>query len=153
MLRAARLSAGLSEAMLASAAGVEEAAIRGWENGSRCLASAPYAQVGQLEAALRAAGSDYRLLADLTPAAWCDLVLLALSGDGDVACLLADPLAGGDTFSELLGWSLAGRVPERFRRYAANRPLSDLPHAALVTAVTTLLDVVRDLVGSTATSR
>lgn len=145
VLRAARLSAGVSDAVLAAAAGVTQAAIRSWEDGSRALASERYSRVGELERALRVVGGDERLVADLAPAAWCDLLLAALvhGGEGDVAGLLADPLARGEAFGELVAWSVAGRVPARFRPYAADTALAVFPRAALAAAVVRLVDVAR----------
>lgn len=145
VLRAARLSAGASESVLASAAGVTERAIRGWEDGSQALASERYWLVGELERALRAVGSDERLVADLAPAAWCDLLLVALihRREADVTGLLADPLARGVAFGELLAWSVAGRVPVRFRPHVADAPLIVLARATLTAAVIMLVDAIR----------
>lgn len=145
VLRAARMSAGASESVLASAAGVTERAIRGWEDGSQALASERYWRVGELERALGVVGSDERLVADLAPAAWCDLLLVALihGGESDVASLLADPLAREAAFGELFAWSIAGWVPARFRPYVADVPLIVLTRVTLTAAVITLVDVAR----------
>jgi hypothetical protein len=113
----ARLSAGLTEELLAAAADADKATIRAWEDGSDPLAFVIYPRVEQLESALRSAGSDPRFVADLDAAAWCDLVLLALGGEGDVRCLLADPIAGEFRFRELLAWFLVGIAPDRYRPY------------------------------------
>jgi transcriptional regulator with XRE-family HTH domain len=124
VLRGARLSAGISEAALAAASGDTEDAIRSWEDGTSPLASVPIPQVDRLAAALSASGADPQLIADLGAAAWCDLVILAITGnhyDEDAICLLADPLASSDAFSELLAWYLVGRVPARYGPYAATR--------------------------------
>ena len=123
VLRAARLSASLSEEQLVSGAGVSEATIRSWEDGSEALASVPVPQVDQLMAALRAADADPRLVADLDAAAWCDLIILALVDSEDASCLLADPLAREEAFGELLAWAIAGNVPVRYRPYAVKGPL------------------------------
>jgi hypothetical protein len=119
VLRAARLSAGLSEKLLSAAVGANEATIHAWEDGSDPLAFAVYPRIERLEAALRSAGSDPRFVADLDAAAWCDLVLLALSGNGDVSCLLADPIVGKDRFRELLAWPLVGIMPRRYAHMSA----------------------------------
>jgi transcriptional regulator with XRE-family HTH domain len=144
VLRGARLSAGISEAALATASGVTEDAIRSWEDGTSPLASVPIPQVERLEAALSASGADLRLIADLGAAPWCDLVILAITGnryDEDAICLLADPVASSDAFSELLAWCLAGRVPERHRLYAATRgPL--LADSILIERATRALDAI-----------
>jgi hypothetical protein len=123
-LRGARLSAGISVAALAAPSGVTDDAIRSWEDGTSPLASVPVPQVARLEAALSASGADPQLIADLGAAAWCDLVILAITGDRydeDAICLLADPVASSGAFGELLAWYLAGRVPARYRLYAATR--------------------------------
>ena len=124
VLRGARLSADISEAALATASGVSEDTIRSWEHGTSPLASVPLPLVERLEAALIASGADPRLITDLDPAAWCDLVILAIAGnDESVTCLLADPVTSGAAFGELLAWCLAGRVPARHRPYAVLGPL------------------------------
>ncbi len=123
VLRGARMSAGVSEASLAAASGVGEDTVRSWEDGSSPLASLPLPHLEGLEAALRDAGADQRIIADLGAAAWCDLIILAISGHEDAACLTADPVTSEDAFGELLAWSLAGRVPVRYRPYAAPGPL------------------------------
>ena len=119
VLRAGRLSSGLSDALLAAAVDVDVATINAWEDGSEPLASVPYPHVERLEAALRTAGAERQLVADLDAAIWYDLVALALNGDGDTGCLMADPVASGEAFRELLAWFLAGRVPNRYRPYAS----------------------------------
>jgi len=150
VLRAARLSAGLSAAQLAADADTDEVTVRVWEDGSKSLAFAPYSQVEQLKTALRAAGSDPRLVADLDAAAWCDLVVLALASTSDMTCLLADPVACEDGFRELLAWSLTGRVPSRDSPYADGRPLVTAADATLAAGVIQLVDLVRRLGGSAA---
>ena len=120
VLRAGRLSSGLSEALLAAAVDVDVATIHAWEDGSQPLASVPYPHVERLEAALRTAGAEPQLVADLDAAVWCDLAILALNGDGDMACLLADPVASQEAFRELLAWSLTGHAPDRYRPYATS---------------------------------
>ena len=135
VLRAARLSASLSEEQLASGTGVSEATIRSWEDGSEALASVPAPQIDQLKAALRMASADPRLVADLDAAAWCDLIILAMVDSEDASCLLADPLAREEAFGELLAWAIAGDVPARHRPYAGQGPL--LPAADIVAIVGT----------------
>ena len=133
VLRGARLSAGISEAGLAAASGLDEDSIRSWGDGSSSLASVPLPDVEIVESALRDAGADPRLVDDLAVAAWCDLVLLAAIGSGDVTCLLADPVTSEDAFGDLLTWCLAGRVPTRYSPYAEAGPLladSALAHRA-----------------------
>jgi hypothetical protein len=100
----------------------------GHENGSRPLACVPFPQVQIVRDALRPAGAQDRLLADLDQAMWCDVVLAALAGGEDVSCLLADPLAAGPAFAELLGWVLNGKIPARYRRFA---PAAPFPHFRL----------------------
>lgn len=125
VLRAARLSAGLSQAALATAATVTPGIVRSWENGSRPLASVPMPDVAQLETALRVHGADQQLIADLCAAAWCDLIILAVADHEDPTCLIADPVTSEVPFRELLTWSLTGSVPARYRPYAAEQPLVD----------------------------
>lgn len=140
VLRAARLSAGLSETLLAAAADVSEATIRSWEDGSQPMASVPAPQTERLEAALMAGGADPRLVTDLDAAAWCDLVILAIAGSEDAGCLLADPLAREDAFCELLAWAITGRPPARHRPYAAPGPL--LQAADLIAGATQAMNAV-----------
>jgi transcriptional regulator with XRE-family HTH domain len=118
VLRAARLSAGMSEAELAIAANFPLKAIWDWEGGSSLLAAVPLPQVERLQAALRKAGADPRLVADFAAAAWCDLVVVAMINDEDTTCLMANPLSRDVNFGELLLWSLTGHIPLRYRPYA-----------------------------------
>jgi hypothetical protein len=117
-LRAARLSAGLNRAQLADQASLEETSIECWEQGSRPLAKVPAHQLGLLKAALRSAGAQARLVANLDPAMWGDVVLAALANGEDVTCLPADPLATEPGFADFLGWACAGKIPARYRRFA-----------------------------------
>src|SRR6266851_1940621 len=57
VLRAARLSAGMTEARLAIAANLPLKSIREWEEGSSLLAAVPLPEVERLQAALRKAGA------------------------------------------------------------------------------------------------
>ena len=123
VLRAARLSAGMTEARLAIAADLPLKAIREWEEGSSLLAAVPLPEVERLQAALRKAGADPRLVADFAAAAWCDLVVVAMINDEDTTCLMADPLSRDVAFGELLLWSLAGHIPPRYQPYASAEPL------------------------------
>jgi transcriptional regulator with XRE-family HTH domain len=147
VLQAARTSAGLTPAALAATVGADETAVCAWECGSASLATVPYPQIDRLSAALRAAGADHQLVADLDAALWCDLVIGAVAGDGDddLACLLADPIACGEVFGEMLIWALIGSVPSRYRQYAADGPLYDIPNANLAAGVAQILDIVRRL--------
>ena len=140
VLRGARLSAGISEASLAAASGVAEDTVRSWEYGSSPLASLPLPRFECLEAALRDTGADQRIVADLAAAAWCDLIIVAITGHEDATCLTADPVTSEDAFGELLAWSLAGRVPARYIPYAAPAPL--LADSALVKRVVQALDAM-----------
>jgi transcriptional regulator with XRE-family HTH domain len=123
VLRAARLSAGPTEARLAIAAGLPLKTIREWEEGSSLLAAVPLPEVERLQAALRKAGADQRLVADFGAASWCDLVILAMINDEDTTCLMADPLSHEAAFGDLLLWSLGGHIPPRYRPYADPGPL------------------------------
>jgi transcriptional regulator with XRE-family HTH domain len=140
VLRGARLSAGISEASLAAASGVAEDTVRSWEDGSSPLASLPLPRFESLEAALRDTGADQRIVADLAAAAWCDLIIVAITDHEDATCLTADPVTSEDAFGELLGWSLAGCVPARYVPYAAASPL--LADSALVEQVVQALDAM-----------
>jgi transcriptional regulator with XRE-family HTH domain len=119
VLRSARRSARVSQARLATACGATENTIRAWENGSSPLASIPMPQVEAVMAALHQAGACRLLTADLVVAAWCDLVITAVAAWEDPTCLFADPITADDAFGELMAWCLDGRVPQRYRPYAA----------------------------------
>ena len=144
VLRAARLSAGISERVLATASGAGADTISSWEDGTSPLASVPFPQVDRLAAALSESGADPQIITDLDAAAWCDLVILAITGnrhDEDAICLLADPVTSSEAFSELLAWCLAGRVPARYRPYAASRgPL--LAESILIERAIRALDAI-----------
>jgi len=129
VLRAARLSAGISEARLAIAADLSLKAIRDWEEGSSLLAAVPLPEIERLQAALRQAQADPRLVADFAAAAWCDLVVVAMINDEDTTCLMADPLSRGIAFGELLLWSLAGHIPPRYQPYTTMLQPSRIPGA------------------------
>lgn len=137
VLRSARLSADLSQENLAAIAGVSEETIRAWEEGSSPLASVPLPDAEMLEASLGASGADPNLVADLGPAAWCDLVILAVAQHEDTACLMADPIALDPAFAELLAWCLTGHVPERHQPYIETSPL--LTDPALIEQATEVL--------------
>ena len=117
VLRAARLSAGMTEARLAMAANLPLNDVRGWEEGSSLLAAVPLSEIERLQAALREAGAEPRLVADFAAAAWCDLVVVAMINDEDTTCLMADPLSRDVAFGELLLWSLADHIPPRYQPY------------------------------------
>jgi transcriptional regulator with XRE-family HTH domain len=119
VLRSARRSAGLSTALLAAAIDVDETTITLWEGGSEPLASVSSPVIEELAAALRRMGAQPVLVADLFVAAWCDLVLGAIDEGDDARCLLADPLARDNSFSELLAWAMSGQPPARHRPYAS----------------------------------
>lgn len=123
VLRSARLSAGLSQANLAALISVGEEAVRAWEEGSSALASVPLPRVARLEASLRTNGADPDLVADLSAAAWCDLVMLAVVRHEDTTCLIADPITHDPAFAELLAWCLKGHVPDRHQPYVEPGPL------------------------------
>lgn len=118
VLRSARRSAGLSTALLAAAIDVDETSITLWETGREPLASVSSPVIERLAAALRRMGAQPVLVADLFVAAWCDLVLGAIAEGDDASCLLADPLARDNAFSELLAWAMTGQPPARHRPYA-----------------------------------
>jgi hypothetical protein len=92
----------MSEARLAIAAGLPAKAIRDWEEGSSLLAAVPLPEVERLQAALRQAGADPRLVADFAAAAWCDLVVVAMINGEDTTCLMADPLSRDAAFGARL---------------------------------------------------
>jgi transcriptional regulator with XRE-family HTH domain len=123
VLRAARLSAHRTQAQLAGAIGVDEASIAGWEDGTDPLTAVAYPVLERLESELAAAEGQANLVKDLATGLWCDLVIEAIAGSQDITCLMADPAAAEDAFSELLVWSAAGHRPERYREYAGPGPL------------------------------
>ena len=134
-LRSARRSAGLSPARLAGAAGLDHATLTSWESGTEPLASAPSPVVKQLESALREAGAAPGLIADLSIAAWCDLVLQGIVAGEDVSCLLADPLAWTDAFGELLAWVITDQPPARHLPYAGHGRLLPTADSGLTARV------------------
>ena len=136
-LRSARLSADLSQENLAAITDVSEETIRAWEEGSSPLASVPLPHVEVLEASLRASGADPNLVMDLGVAAWCDLVILAITHREDTTCLMADPIAVDPAFAELIAWCLTGHVPERHQPYVETGPL--LTDPALIEQATKAL--------------
>ena len=139
VLRSARLSSGLSRRLLAAAADVDEVTLCSWEDGSGPLAFVPVPQVQRLEMALRAAGAESRLVAELAIAAWCDLVILAITDAEDLGCLLADPLAADPAFCELLRWSVTGQPPARYRPYAAPGQLLPAANRVLIAKITVVI--------------
>jgi transcriptional regulator with XRE-family HTH domain len=123
VLRAARLSAHLTQAQLAEAIGVHEASLARWEDGVDPLTAVAYPILMRIEAKLVAAQADPDLVPDLTIAMWCDLVVGAAGASQDISCLMADPTAAEEAFGELLAWCAGGRRPERYRGYAEAGPL------------------------------
>jgi hypothetical protein len=92
-LCAARLSGGLTLPALADALQVSESTISAWEDGTEPLACIPVDAVDFIKTALLAANADPELIADIDPATWCDVILMAMDSGEDTSCLLADPLA------------------------------------------------------------
>lgn len=123
VLRAARLSAQVTEESLAGASGVSKDTIRAWEEGSAPLASVPLPEVENLQAALCEAGANPHVIADFVAAAWCDLYIGAVTDEGDTACLMADPISHDVAFGELMLWALGGHIPQRYQPYAEPGPL------------------------------
>ena len=123
VLRAARLSAQVTEESLARVSGVSQDTIQAWEEGSAPLASVPLPEVENLQATLRKAGANPHVVADFVAAAWCDLYIGALADDEDISCLLADPISHDVAFGELMLWALGGHVPPRYQPYAEPGPL------------------------------
>ena len=114
VFRAACQSAPVSDEALASASGLRPEDIRALEDGSEALASMPLPEVSHLQNALRQAGADPQLVADIVAAAWCDVVLEAMFNGEDMSCLMADPISRETAFGELFLWSLGGQVPARY---------------------------------------
>jgi DNA-binding XRE family transcriptional regulator len=123
VLPAARLSAQLTQAQLAEAISAHEASIAGWEDGTYPLTTVAYPVLERLEAELTAAQAGPDLVSDLTIAIWCDLVITAVAASEDISCLMADPTAAEEAFSELLAWSASDQRPERYLLYALPGPL------------------------------
>jgi hypothetical protein len=133
VLRAARTSAGVTETCLAAAAGADEDEVRCWENGTRPLSAIPLPRFERLEAILVSLGGQPPLAADLAAAAWCDLIIQAISHAEDVTCLLADPITTENGFHDLLAWALTGHAPARYRPYVV--PGERLIHPALAAPI------------------
>lgn len=142
VLRSARSSSGLSRRLLAGAADVNEATLGSWEDGSEPLAFVPAPLVQRLEMALRAAGAESRLVAELAVAAWCDLVIFAMTDAEDPSCLLADPLAADPAFCELLTWSVTGQPPARYRAYTAPGQLLPTANRVLIAKTTVVIHAI-----------
>ncbi len=117
VLRATRHSAGLTQSTLADALHITEDTVRAWENGIEPLASIPLHQVDLLKDTLLTAGADPDLAADIDPATWCDVIVMAMHHGEDTSCLLADPLAAEPSFAELFDWATTGQIPARYRPY------------------------------------
>jgi len=132
VLRAARLSAGRTQVQLAAVVDADEASVADWEDGTKPLATLPYAVVARLEAALTAA--DPELVSDLTVATWCDLVIEAITGSEDIRCLMADPIAAEQSFTELMTWAMSGNRPARYCQYVGRGALlrNDLAAASAI---------------------
>jgi DNA-binding XRE family transcriptional regulator len=141
VLRAARVSARMTEACLAAAVGVDEETVRAWESGTHSLADLPAPQLEHLNSVLTDAGGEPAIVADLDAAAWCDLVILAAASSDDCTLLLADPITCEDAFRELLAWALTDLVPTRYRRYVLTEPLIADP--VLTEQITAVLDSIR----------
>ena len=122
VLRAARLSAHLSQIQLAEAVGASETDVAEWEDGTSPLAEISYPVLRRIESAL-ASVAEPGIMADLPAAIWCDLAIAAMVSAEDASCLLADPTATESAFGELLAWSVSGRRPARYRPYAGPGPL------------------------------
>jgi len=88
---------------------------------------------------LRAAGADSRLVAELAIAAWCDLVILAITDAEDLSCLLTDPLATDPAFCELLTWSVTGQPPKRYCAYNAPGQLLPAAKRVLIAKITVVI--------------
>lgn len=123
VLRAARLSAGLAQGRLAAAIDTDAEAVGAWEDGTEALATLPYPVVERFGSALADAGADPALVADLTTAIWCDLVIEAMTDSKDLGCLMSDPIAAEQAFAELIAWSISGDRPARYSPYVGPGPL------------------------------
>jgi hypothetical protein len=77
-------------------------------------------QIEVLTGTLDAVGACPRLIRDLMPAIWCDVLIATVAADEEHTCLLADPLATDPAFPELLAWHMGGRVPQRYQPYPGN---------------------------------
>ena len=77
----------MTEARQDIAADLPLKAIRDGSGDRSLLAAVPLPEVERLQAALRKAGAELRLVADFGVAAWCDLVVVAMINDEDTTCL------------------------------------------------------------------
>ena len=154
VIQAARRSAHLTRLRLARQLNVSVATVRSWESGIIPLFAVPYGQLEQLAQALDRAGAQVGMeLGDLLLASRCDLLLTGmLNGFEDYAEVppIEENGAEADSARSLLRWALAGRVPDRYRRYASPCPLLDMEDLGLLTAVARDLEAGihgQDLVG------
>jgi transcriptional regulator with XRE-family HTH domain len=127
VIRGARKSARISRRKLARILAASPRTVRGWENGTCPLFSVTYNDLGRLAAAFDQAEAKVRCdVVELMLASQCDLLISGmLRGFEDYAEVppIDEDSAQGESARDLLGWALAGVLPERYRTLAPARPL------------------------------
>jgi transcriptional regulator with XRE-family HTH domain len=127
VIRAARKSAGISRRKMARIVTASPRVVRNWENGICPLFLITYDDLGRLAAAFDRAEAKVRCdVAELMLASQCDLLISGmLRGFEDYAEVppIDEDSTQGESARALLGWALAGVLPERYRTLAPARPL------------------------------
>jgi len=127
IVRGARKSARMSRRKLARMLAVSSDTVRNWEDGTCPLFCLPYADLCRLAAAFDQAGAKVGCdVAELVLASQCDLLVTGiLQGFEDYAEVppIDEDSTEGKAARDLLGWALAGNLPERYRPFAPARPL------------------------------
>jgi len=132
VLAAARNSAALTGEDLAGQLGVSGQTVADWESGAQPQCGVRPDQVARLTGVLLKAGADPRIVADLSLASECDLLVFGLVHGLDDFLAEVPPVdedEAGTAARDLLRWALAGIVPARYGRHAAlvaAGPLLDL---------------------------
>lgn len=127
VIHAARRSAGLTRRRLARTLAVGSGTVRQWENGSTPLFCVEYSELRRLAEVLSQAGATVGCdVGELTLASQCDLLvtgMLRVFEDYAEVPPVDEDGAEGAAARDLLHWALAGVPPQRYRPFAAIRPL------------------------------
>jgi len=133
VLAAARNSAALTGEDVAGQLGVSGQAIADWESGAQPQCGVRPDQLARLTGVLLKAGADPHIVADLSLASECDLLVFGLVHGLDDFLAEVPPVdedEAGTAARDLLRWALAGIVPARYGRHAALVPAGPLLDAA-----------------------